>query len=123
MPPRLWSLLSNTPKSTPNKMFSFVLTALAVWRLSSLLVNEDGPGDILSKIRVLVGVEYDEYSRPYATNVLAGILTCVWCCSIWVSLIGSVLTNPRNFTEYLRNALALSAGAIIIEEIVNAEKT
>jgi len=104
-------------------MFSFVLTALAVWRLSSLLVNEDGPGDILSKIRVLVGVEYDEYSRPYATNVLAGILTCVWCCSIWVSLIGSVLTNPRNFTEYLRNALALSAGAIIIEEIVNAEKT
>lgn len=99
-------------------MFNFFLTMLAVWRVSSLLVKEDGPGDIFIKLRSKSGIYYDEYSRLQTPNVLAGILSCVWCCSVWVGFIGCLFLKPRNLTEYLRNALALSAGAIIIEEVI-----
>jgi len=99
-------------------MLDFILVALATWRLSSLLVKEDGPGDILGKLRAKAGVKYDDFSRPYGNNVLAGILSCVWCCSVWVGFVTGVLLKPRNFADYLAKALALSSSAILIDEIL-----
>lgn len=107
-------------------MSRFILVALATWRISSLLVKEDGPGEIFEKIRVKAGVRYDEYSRPYASSVLAGILSCIWCCSVWVSFLTGIMLKPRNFADYLIKSLALSASTIIIDEVIekfNVNKT
>lgn len=73
-------------------LLELLVFALAVWRISSLLVNETGPFDIFVRIRTLAGIQHDEEGIPYLIphNLLAGILSCIWCCSIWISLFYTV---------------------------------
>ncbi len=99
-------------------MLNFIISALATWRLSSLLVREDGPGDILAKLRSISGVRFDEMSRPYGTNIVSSALLCVWCVSIWVGAFIAILNKPVYIRTYLQNLLSLSASAVIIDEIV-----
>lgn len=104
-------------------MLNFIVSALAVWRLSSLLVREDGPGDVFAKLRTFSGVRYDEHSNSYGTNILSSALTCVWCTSVWVGFFVAFLDKPAKLHTFLQRALALSASAIIIDEVMNANKT
>jgi hypothetical protein len=104
-------------------MINFIVSSLAVWRISSLLVREDGPGDVFAKLRNIVGVRYDEYSRPYGTTVVSKALTCVWCISIWVAVFVAILDKPVYIRTYIQRLCALSAMAIIIDEALNADQT
>lgn len=72
---------------------------LAVWRLTSLLVNEEGPGGTL--------VVLQELSRRYG-----GPLECFWCTSVWVAGLFALRGKDR-----LVRWLALSAGAICLDEL------
>jgi hypothetical protein len=95
-----------------------LLVTLAVWRLSSLLVNEAGPWSIFYRLRAAAGVKYDEYGTRSAKG-LAGILICVWCCSIWVSAIFTawlIWSTGGSIFQGVIDWLAFSAGAVFIEE-------
>ncbi len=100
---------------------NFLIVALAVWRISSLLVNEEGPFGIFEKLRYLVGVRYDEHSERIGTNVIAEVLTCVWCISIYLGALGAILLT-NSVLEWTLNALALSTVAVIIEEVVTNQE-
>lgn len=68
----------------------FFILALAAWRLTNLLVNEDGPLDIFLKLREYLGVYhsggYEEYlEKPVYEQILVGLFQCIWCMSVWVS--------------------------------------
>lgn len=89
-----------------------LVLSMATWRMTSLLVNEDGPKDVFGKFRSFVGVRYNEFSVPYGTNWIAEMLLCTWCASMWVALVFALLTGRKNFVA---NWLAISAGAIIID--------
>jgi len=92
---------------------------LATWRLSSLLVHEDGPWNLLVKFRDLVGVDYDTFNEAYGKNVLAEMLTCVWCTSPWMAALLYAASHlwPEVLT-WVMFPLALSTLAIIVERIV-----
>ena len=72
---------------------TFGLTALAAWRVASLLVNEDGPGAMFARLRRWAGINYvvrqNAAGQPEAMRVtrgwLAEGLTCVWCVSVWAA--------------------------------------
>jgi hypothetical protein len=104
-------------------MLELLISSLAVWRISSLLVREDGPVDVFAKLRTFMGVRYDEYSVPYGTNVIGSLLLCVWCTSIWVAFFVALLEKPTNILKLLQRTLALSAMAIIIDEVTSEHKT
>jgi hypothetical protein len=55
--------------------FRFVLSALAVWRLTHLLAAEDGPWDIIVSIR-----------RRLGSSIWGTLMDCFNCLSIWISL-------------------------------------
>lgn len=90
-------------------MLKLALLGLATWRLSSLLVAEDGPFSMFAKMRDVAGV-----TRPGEISGLARLFSCVWCMSIWV---GSGLFLAYRFTALLY-VLAASTIAIIIQERV-----
>ncbi len=94
------------------------ILSLATWRVTSLLNNESGPGDLLAKWRHWIGVRYDEHSVAYGTNVIAKAVACVFCLSVWIGLFWTALYLAWPPSVYLALPLALSAGAIIIEECV-----
>ena len=52
----------------------FFIAALATWRLSALLVREDGPLDVFAHLRRLLG-----------TGLAGRALSCFYCTSLWVA--------------------------------------
>lgn len=101
-------------------MVKFLVIALAIWRLSSLLAEEYGPFDIFEKFRTLIGVVYDEHSARYGTNVIAKGVVCVWCNSVWFSALGALLVADT-VLWWVIDVFALSALAIIIDSIVRSD--
>lgn len=100
---------------------SLLILVLACWRLTSLLVKEDGPFEMFAKFRRLIGIRHIEGSlTPYGTNVFAESLSCVWCCSVWVGVALAVayIIDPES-TILASLPFALSAGAIIVERTLN----
>ncbi len=102
---------------------TYVILALATWRLSSLLVNESGPWALFAHLRYLAGVRYNgETLHVEATNQLAGAFACIWCMSVWVGLFWwLVWTQWPALTWWGAFPLALSAGAILADRLVRSE--
>lgn len=101
----------------------FVILGLASWRLAYMLVNEDGPGAVFSRLRYRLGVRSvvtrGNNSQPeatkVATNAVAELWTCVWCMSFWAALLLAVPWEP---IYWLRLVLAASGLAVLVNEAV-----
>ena len=95
-----------------------VVYFIAIWRISNLFVNEQGPWGIFRVIREWNGIQHDESGYPYMIpdNFGAQVLSCIWCFSVWVSFFFTLLwlIDP---VDSLRLAVpfALSGGACLIE--------
>jgi hypothetical protein len=83
-----------------------ILTMLAVWRVTHLLVAEDGPWSVLVHLRAFL-LNYK----------ISKVLDCFYCLSIWVA-IPFALWLTQGWYQWIVMALALSAGAIVIHEIL-----
>lgn len=55
---------------------------LGGWRLASLLVHEEGPFAVFSRLREAV---LPEPGEEY--GFAAKVLDCVWCCSVYTSSV------------------------------------
>lgn len=103
-------------------LVSIIALPFAVWRLSSILVSESGPFDMMDKLRYRVGIRYNEYNQVYGTNTFADLFTCIWCMSVWVSAILVIITMANDFIGAMINvALAGSCIAILIDTILEKE--
>lgn len=85
-------------------MHLFILLSFAVWRVTALLVYDEGPRDVFVSLRKL-------------SDACGGPLNCFWCTSVWVSFVASLL-----FLSGWKNCLlwwwALSGASIILDELI-----
>lgn len=88
----------------------FVLTLLAVWRVTHLLVHEDGPWDVLVRLRSAAGA-----------LLLDRLVSCFLCTSVWVAVPFALLITVR-WRELVVLVPALSGGAILLERIPQREQ-
>ena len=104
----------------PNPL-EFLIMAAAVWRVSSLLTYERGPGRIFERVRAGVGIKHNDGGHPnvWPSTFWGEVLTCVWCMSLWVAL-GFVLLYAVNGSTatWLALPFALSAAAIVLNKLV-----
>jgi hypothetical protein len=85
--------------------FRFLLAALAVWRLTHLFAKEDGPWDMMVRLR-----------RALGAGFLGRLLACFYCLSVWIAV---------PFTFFLKGTvieriviwLALSGAAALLERV------
>lgn len=84
-------------------MIALLIYSLATWRIASLLVCEDGPADVFKRLRQAV----------CRNAFLSGLLSCVWCCSVWVGA-GWMLADWLAPAVAFRLAVALSFSAVAI---------
>jgi hypothetical protein len=83
----------------------FVLALLATWRVTHLLASEDGPADLMVRLRVRLG------------SSLAGqLMDCFNCLSMWVAAPAALFIE-RSFVEWLFGWLALSGGVCLLERL------
>jgi hypothetical protein len=86
-------------------VLDFLLGALATWRAAALLVREDGPYDVLARLRRLAG------------RSLAGrALECFYCTSLWVAAPLAFWLSGATRTSVVV-WLALSGAACLLERI------
>jgi len=104
------------------ELIDFLIYGLATWRLSSLLVREDGPFSLFGKLREWTGIEHDENGdvEMIPERFLPELLSCVWCCSIWVALFWLLFWMLLPFVA-LRVAIVfgLSTVAVLVDERVS----
>jgi len=96
-------------------MVKLVVYSLAAWRLAFMLTRETGPGNLFQTIRRCLGVETtDEYGKKCDEgNPRFGMFCCVFCMSVWTSALLQMTIHPVK-------VLAVSAGALIVDRIVNS---
>lgn len=101
--------------------WEFILIGLATWRLSFMLVGEDGPFWIFRRLREATGITHDEdgHILMVPERTLPTLLSCVWCTSVWVAagftLAWYFIPGP---VIALSTALGLSTLAIGINRVM-----
>jgi hypothetical protein len=86
-----------------------ILGVLSVWRITHFLQAEDGPWDIVIKLRKGVG-----------SGFFGKLFDCFHCLSLWIAVPAAWLIG-QGWKEWIFLWLALSGGAILLEEISRRE--
>lgn len=89
------------------RFYRFLIGTLFVWRITHLLSAEDGPWDVVVRLR-----------RGAGEGFLGQLLDCFYCLSIWVSTPLAILLEKK-LGERILLWPALSAGAILLERITD----
>ena len=88
-------------------IFHFVLSISAVWRITHLISKEDGPFNVIFKIRKQIGQAF-----------LGHLLDCFYCLSIWIAIPFGIWVG-NNVAEKIICCVALSGAACIIEKLTD----
>lgn len=92
---------------------NLIVTGIATWRVSNILFDERGPFDLILQLREQLGITHDSDGDPFIWPN-GSIFQCIWCLSIWVGLVLSVLPAA------ISRVFAVSAIAIILEKYFGA---
>lgn len=92
-----------------NFALRFGVAALATWRVTNLLVREDGPAEAVARLRESLG-----------PSQLGAMMDCFKCCSIWVA-IPFALFAARGTRDRVVTALALSGCACLLDTLTSTE--
>lgn len=83
----------------------FVLAVLATWRITHGLAREDGPGDVVARLRARLG---DGFTGQ--------LMDCFYCLSLWVAAPLAFFVG-REPIDVILAWLALSGGACLLERV------
>ena len=86
----------------------FAVGSLATWRVAHLIAEEDGPADVVLRIREGLG-----------SSRLGGLMDCFACVSVWVAVPISLAVAERRRDVPL-TWLALSGAACLLERTTQA---
>lgn len=89
------------------RFYDFLLGTLSVWRITHLLSAEDGPWDVVVRLR-----------RAAGEGFIGQMLDCFYCLSIWVSAPLAIFLGKK-MGERILLWPALSAGAILLERVTD----
>jgi hypothetical protein len=82
-----------------------VLAVLATWRLAHLVAREDGPFDLVLRLRARAG-----------SGVLGQLMDCPYCLSLWLAAPWAFWI-ARGPVEWIAVWLATSGGASLLERV------
>jgi hypothetical protein len=84
-----------------------LVSGLAVWRITHLLAEEDGPWDVVVSLRQRIQSAW-----------LGRMLDCFYCLSVWVTIPFAVWT-ANGWLESVILWPAISGAAILLERVTD----
>lgn len=103
-------------------MKNLLLLALATWRLTNLLTDEQGPFDMFVHMRHKLGVRKNAQNENYGITELGKLFSCIWCLSPWIGLLFSVVYYLRRGVAIaITLPLSLSALALLYQKILRGK--
>ena len=91
------------------RFYWLTLAVLTIWRVTHLLAVEDGPGQLLARLR-----------HWMSAGFTGTLFTCFSCLSLWVAAPVAMWLG-EGWAERLLLWPALSAGAILLERVTGVE--
>lgn len=85
--------------------FEFIVAGLAVWRVSHLFSLEDGPFDLVFRLRKAAGEGF-----------FGKLLDCFYCTSIWAAVVPGWYFAAGDGLMFALYTLALSGFACILQQ-------
>lgn len=85
--------------------FRLTLCVLATWRLSHLVAHEDGPFDVIVRLRARAG-----------SGMLGRLMDCPYCLSLWIAAPAAFLLADR-LADGCVAWLAISGGSSLLEKL------
>ena len=85
------------------------LCSLATWRVTHLVVAEDGPWNIIVRLRAWLG-----------DSIAGRTMDCFYCSSVWLA-IPFAFVMARDVLDWLVSWLAISGAASLLEQATNRE--
>ena len=90
-----------------NNLEKYLVLVIVTWRLTHLISAEDGPFDLIIKIRKLAG-----------NSFFGKLMDCFYCLSIWMGLLAAFYVS-REAIEIIILCLYYSGASILLEKITN----
>ena len=87
----------------------FALCALALWRVTHIIVAEDGPWNIIVRVRARLG-----------DSQAGQAMDCFYCLSLWLA-IPFTFVVASHFWNWILCWLALSGAASLLEQATNRD--
>src|SRR5262245_39155046 len=85
--------------------FRLVIAVLATWRVARLIAYEDGPFDVIVRLRGLAG-----------SGVLGRLMDCPHCLGLWIAAPAALLLSSQ-LPDWCAAWLAVSGGASLVETL------
>jgi hypothetical protein len=85
--------------------FRLTLCVLATWRLSHLVAHEDGPFDVIVRLRARAG-----------SGMLGRLMDCPYCLSLWIAAPAALFLANR-LSDGCVAWLAISGGSSLLEKL------
>lgn len=89
----------------PEFWIRFVVAALAAWRVTHLLALEDGPADIIVRLRLRLG-----------RSLIGALMDCFNCLSFWIAAPAALFVAKKPL-DWLFTWLALSGAACLLQRL------
>lgn len=92
-------------------LYEIVLAVLAVWRVTHLLAEEEGPERLIARLR-----------RRLGAGFWGQLASCFYCLSLWTAAPVALLA-AHGWRGRVALWLAASGGAILLERATEARST
>ena len=89
------------------QLTSEIIFVIIVWRITHLIYAEDGPFDLIIKLRKLLG-----------NSFLGKLMDCFYCLSIWLGLACAFYAG-NGVIEIIMLAIFYSGASILLEKLTN----
>lgn len=87
----------------------YLIMVVVIWRLTHLISAEDGPFDLIIKLRKLLG-----------NSFFGQLMDCFYCLSIWIGLLGA-LYEAHGVMESIILTLYYSGASLLLEKLTNKQ--
>ncbi len=88
-------------------LLKYFVIVIVVWRITHLISSEDGPFDMIIRLRKLMG-----------NSFFGKLMDCFYCLSIWIGFF-TALYIASSLEEILILTLYYSGASLILEKLTN----
>jgi uncharacterized membrane protein len=88
-------------------LLEYYVLVIVVWRITHLISSEDGPFDLIIKLRKQMG-----------NSFIGKLMDCFYCLSIWIGFFAAWYAG-NNITEIIILTFYYSGASILLEKLTN----
>jgi uncharacterized membrane protein YesL len=87
----------------------YIILVIVVWRITHLISAEDGPFDLIFRLRKFVGKSF-----------FGKLMDCFYCLSMWIGCAAAIYVT-RDVETIIVLTLYYSGTSILVEKITNKQ--